>query len=361
MRVRLFGAGALIVLGLACAGGNVFFREGRRAELRKDYDTALVYFQKAVQSEPDNALFLIHEKEARLAASGFHIRQGRRLLAEGRPDEAAGEFQKAVSIEPANDAAAQELARLMSAQAVAKRAREQELQKALKPVEQPAAGAPVKLKPLSTEAIAHLHVTGESRKVFETLAKLGDLNVAFLEGFQSKNVSLDLTGVKLEDALHILAYQTKNFWKPVTPNTILVIPDNATNRRDYEDKILKTVYLSNPLQQADRTQITTAVKTILRMQTVVDNPEANAIILSDTPSNVAAAEKLIHDLDHGKAEVLVDVAIVEADRDRIRDLGLAPVALSSSTGTQVGIAFTPPGSTSSSSGGTATPTSALPL
>src|SRR5439155_767315 len=142
MRVRLFGAGALIVLGLACGGGNVFFREGRRAELRKDYDTALVYFQKAVQSEPDNALFLIHEKEARLAASGFHIRQGRRLLAEGRPDEAAGEFQKAVSIEPANDAAAQELARLMSAQAVAKRAPEQELQKALKPIDQPAAGAP---------------------------------------------------------------------------------------------------------------------------------------------------------------------------------------------------------------------------
>src|SRR5438094_6037179 len=365
MKVRLSAGGVLLLLCLACGGGNVFFREGRRAELRKDYDTALVYFEKAVQSQPDNSLFMIHEKTARTLAADFHLRQGRRLQASGRPDDAAGEFQKAVGIDPTNMAAAQELARMAAAQAAAKRTREQELKQALKPVEE--VGPPaVKLKPLPQEPI-RFHIAGDARKVFETLGKLGGLNVAFAKDFQTggQTVSLDLTDVKLEDALHILADETKTFWKAVTPNTILVVPDNQVNHRDYDEQVLRTVYLSNPFAQADRTQITTVLKTMLGPQShIVDNPQANAIIISDTPARVAAAEKLIHDLDHGKAEVLVEVASLEADRERIRDLGLTPAALSSSTGTQLGIGFTPPGSTTStSSSGTTTTTAAgaLPL
>ena len=366
MKVRLSAGGVLLLLCLACGGGNVFFREGRRAELRKDYDTALVYFEKAVQSQPDNSLFLIHEKTARTLAADFHLRQGRRLLASGRPDEAAGEFQKAVGIDPTNMAAAQELARIAAEQAAAKRTREQELKQALKPVEEPAGPAPVKLKALPPEPIAHIHISGDAKKVFETLGKLGEINVAFEKTFApGQTISLDLADVKLEDALHILADETKTFWKAVTPNTILVIPDNQVNHRDYDEQVLRTVYLSNPFAQADRTQITTVLKTMLGPQThIVDNPQANAIIISDTPARVAAAEKLIHDLDHGKAEVLVEVAILEADRERIRDLGLTPAALSSSTGTQVGIAFTPPGATTttdSSGNTTTTPASGLPL
>jgi general secretion pathway protein D len=188
--------------------------------------------------------------------------------------------------------------------------------------------------------------------------------VAFTSDFLAqtgKQVSLDLTNVKLEDALQILAYETRTFWKPVTPNTILVIMDNAANHRDFDEQVVKTVYLSNPLSPTDRTQILTAVKQLLSVQRVVDNPDANAIVISDTPAKVAAAEQLIHDLDRGKAEVLVDVAILEADRDFIRDLGLSPVVLSGST--QLAVGFTPPGSTAtSSSGGTTTTTTpTLPL
>jgi general secretion pathway protein D len=356
-KLRLMGAGVVLLLCLACAGGNVFYREGRRAELRKDYDTALVYFEKAVQSEPDNSLFLIHEKTARTLAADFHLRQGRRLQQAKRMDEGAAEFQKAVSIDPSNAAAAQELARIMTEQAAAKRTREKEMQQALKPVEEPAAPPAVKLKPFSSELIAHIHMgPAEPKKIYESLAKLAELNVAFEKTFQnSPNVSLDLTNIKLEDALQVLAYETKTFWKPVTPNTILVIPDNPTNHRDYDEQVLRTIYLTNPFDQASRTQITTAIKTILgpgQQSRIVDNPEANAIIIIDTPAKVAEAEKMIHDLDRGKAEVLVEVAILEADRDRIRDLGLSPVTIGGSTSTQVGIGFNPPGGTTSTSGAT---------
>jgi general secretion pathway protein D len=344
-KVRLWSGAAMLALFLGCGGGSAVFREGRKAEAHKDWDTALVKYDKALQAEPENPKYIIHEKVARTQAALFHLKQGRRLLAAGRADEAMGEFQKAASIDPTNEAAAQELGRLLARQAAAKRAREEALQQALKAREEAAGTGGVQLKPWPTEPLAHFRISADSRKVYETLAKLADLNVAFTSDFQPRPVSVDLTNVKIEDALRVISYQTKTFWRAVTPNTILVVPDTPTNRRDYEEEVLKTIYLSNPLAAADRTAITTALKQVLGLQRIVDNPDSNAIIIRDTAAKVAAAEKMIRDLDQNKAEILVDVMVLEADRSRIRDLGLTPATVSPSgtitAGLQSVLAFLP--------------------
>jgi general secretion pathway protein D len=335
----------MLLVCLACGGGSTVFREGRKAEARKDWDTALIKYEKALQAEPENAEYLIHEKLARTQGALFHLKQGRRLLAGGRADEAAGEFQRAVSIDPTNEAAAQELGRLLARQAAAKRAREETLQQALKTREEAAGASGVQLKPWPTEPLAHFRISADSRRVYETLGKLADLNVAFTSDFQPRPVSVDLTNVRIEDALRVVSYQTKTFWRPVTTNTILIVPDTPTNRRDFEEEVLKTVYLSNPLAPAERTAITTALKQVLGLQRIVDNPDSNAIIIRDTPAKVAAAEKMIRDLDQNKAEILVDVTVVEADRSRVRDLGLTLATISTSgsvtAGLQSVLAFLP--------------------
>jgi len=336
--------GGLVCLG--CGGGSSAFREARKAELKKDWDTALVKYEKALQSEPENAKYLIHEKLVRTQAGIFHVKQGRRLLSGGRADEAAGEFQKAANIDPTNEAAAQELNRLLAQQAATKKAREEALQQNLKAREQAATSTGVKLMPLSPEPLAHFRISADAKRVYETLGKLAELNVAFTSDFRAQNVSIDLSNVKIEDALRIVSFQTKTFWRAITPNTILVVPDTPTNRRDYDEEVLKTIYISNPLAAADRTAITTALKQVLGLQRIVDNPDSNAIIIRDTPAKVAAAERMIHDLDRGKAEILLEVAVVEADRDRVRDLGLTLATINPATGTitpglQGGVIFAP--------------------
>jgi general secretion pathway protein D len=105
--------------------------------------------------------------------------------------------------------------------------------------------------------------------------------------------------------LRVLCFQTHTFWTALTPDTIGVIPDTPNNRRDFGPEVVKAVYLADPLTSADRTAITTALKQILGLQRVMDNPQANAIIISDTPGKTAKAEAIIHDLDRGKAEILI--------------------------------------------------------
>ncbi len=344
--VRGIGALALAATCLSCGGGtNAAYTQGRKAEERKDWDTALVDYEKAKAAEPANPLYVLHEENARTNASMLHLKNGRQLLKDGRPDEAAGELQKAARIDPSNRAAAQELDALLTKQAEAKKAHTEAIQKALKAEGEENQGGVVKLKPLSEAPIVHFHFSGDSKQVFSTLAKLAGINVAFTTDFRPGSLNEDLVNIKLEDALNLVALQTKTFWKAVTPNTILVVPDTTQNRQLYDTQVVKAIYLSNPLAAADRTAITTAIKTVLRLQNVVDNPDANAIIIRDTPAKVAEAEQLIHKLDRSKAEIMIDINIVEADRDRIRDLGLTPATVSSSgtitPGIEAGAAFAP--------------------
>ncbi len=322
-----------LIISTACTPGNTYFQQGRKAEYRKDWDTALINYQKAVQTQPDNAEYLLDEKHARMEASLFHLEQGKRFLREKRLNKALGEFEKAVSIDRSNQAAEQELARLVAKEAAAKQAHEKRIQKSIQRTEQSAIPAPIELKPLPQEPLTQFRISSDSKRVYETLCKLAGLNVAFTADFQAKPVSLDLNNVKIADALHILSLQTHTFWRVVTPNTILVVPDNPANRRDYQAEVMKTVYLTNPLKPADRTAITTALKQILGLQRIIDNPDANAIIIRDTPKKVQEAVDLIHDLDRGKAEIMIDVTVLEADADRVRDLGLSPATVNASSGT----------------------------
>jgi general secretion pathway protein D len=332
MKGRL--AGVVVLAGLlvtsSCAPGNVYFQKGRKAELRGDWDTALINYESAAQSRPGNSEYQLLETHARMEASLFHLKQGKDFLRQQRVSAAIGEFQKAASIDPSNQAARQELARLLSKEVADKQAREQGLKEAIKASERQQQTTAAELKPLPQEPLTHFRISADSKRVYETLCKLAGINVAFTSDFQAQPVSMDLNNVTIKNALHVLSLQTHTFWSVVTPNTILVVPDNPANRRDYQTEVMKTVYLDNSLKPADRTAITTALKQILGIQRIIDNPSANAIIIRDSPEKVKEAVALIHDLDHGKAEIMIDVTVLEADADRVRELGLSPATISPS-------------------------------
>src|SRR5256886_17102471 len=76
----------------------------------------------------------------------------------------------------------------------------------------------------------------------------------------------------------------------------------------------------------------------------------NAIIVRDTADKLMLAEKMIHDIDKAKPEVVVQVEVLEARTDRLRDLGILP-------GQTASIAINPNSSTTSSSSGTTSTTS----
>ena len=339
---------------LGCPKGNPEFKAGRQAEIISDFDAALLHYERALKADPRNTEYRLKVARIRFEAGQFHVRAGQKLRDKGELQLALAEFEKALATDPASAIAEQEIRRTIEALASRRAAAEA--------AATPPAGAeqpklmdkPPELAPLSRAPI-NLKMTNDARMVFETISKLAGLTVIFDPDFPSRRITTEITNVTFEQALDIAALQTKSFWKPVTSNIILVVPDQPQKRRDYEEQVVRTFYLSNTLLPQDLTEIVTGLRQLLDLKRVQQVNSQNAIIIRDTPDKLALAEKLIRDIDKAKPEVVVQVAVMQARRDRVRDLGVQP-------GQAADIKFAPRATLSGSgTGGTTTGASSVPL
>src|SRR3984957_20525920 len=81
---------------------------GTKAEELKDYDTALDYYNKALQASPSNTEYRLKAARARFEASQFHVDQGRHFRESGNLELALAEFPKGQMINPSSAVAKQE-------------------------------------------------------------------------------------------------------------------------------------------------------------------------------------------------------------------------------------------------------------
>ena len=159
---------------------------------------------------------------------------------------------------------------------------------------------------------------------FETLGKLAGLTVIFDPDLTTRRIPVNLTGVTIEQALDIVSLEAKTFWKPETNNIIFVAPDQVQKRRDYEEEIVQTFYLKDTIQPQDITEIINGLRQLLGLTRLQQFNSQNAIIIRDTPDKVMLAKKIIDDLDKPKSEVVIQFAVLQAVRNRMRDLGINP-------------------------------------
>ncbi len=207
---------------------------------------------------------------------------------------------------------------------------------------------------MSNFPLSALKVTNESKFVYETIGKIAGINVLFDPDYQSRKLTIELNGgTTFQEALDIVALESRTFWRPVTPNTIFVAADTPTKRRELEQSVIKTFYLGNVSTPTDLQDVVNAIRTILEVQRIQQIPSQNAIVVRGTPDQMALAQKMIDDIDKAKPEVVVDVIVAQIRRDKVRSLGLLPpqnatVALqgtnTSTTGTGTGTG-TPPTTT----------------
>jgi len=311
---------ALLLVG--CPKGNRDFKAGKKAEAIGDVDTALIHYERALRADPRNIEYKLKATRLRFEAGQFHVAQGQKLRDKGEWQLALAEFQKAAAIDPSSAIAQQELQRTLELIA----ARQAPAGPAPPPPEK-LMEKPPELAPLSREPI-NLKLTSESRTIFETIGKLAGVTVIFDPDFRSTRIATELTNVTLEQALDVVALQSKSFWRPVTSHIIFVIPDNPQKRKDYEEHVVRTFYLSNTVTPQDLTEIATGLRQVLQLTRMQQVSSQNAIVVRDTPDKLAVMDKILNDLDKAKPEVVVQVAVLQARRDRARDLGITPGASS---------------------------------
>jgi len=342
-----------VFAGLTLAGcpkhGNQSYKAGEKAVDLNDYDAAVDYFSKALAADPHNPFYRIKLNDARFQAGQLHLHQGLKLRDKGDLQGAISEFQRAQILDPSSVVADQELKKTLDMMAAQLRANEQQSEPPLMENGEPTlASAPPELKPLN-RAPLNLKMVNDTKVVFDTIGKLAGINVIYDPDLQARRIPFEVNNATLEQALEIAALESKAFWKPITENIIMVIPDQTQKRRDYDEQVVRTYYLTNVAVAQDITEITTSLRQLLDLKRISQINAQNAIVVRDTPDKLALIDKIIKDIDKAKPEVIIQVEILLASTDNLRNLGILPPQSVSAT-------INPNSSSSSSSGTTTTTT-----
>src|SRR5450432_3622149 len=315
----------LFMLPAAADSAKSLYAKGKNAEARQNYEQAYDFYKQAYDQKPTDLSYRSAFERLRFLAGDSHVHRGQLLREAGRVDEALAEFQKAAEIDPSSAIAKQEIevtnrmiAAAKSPGASASPAEPSVLEKRLQQ-----AGGPVELGAIPNIPMT-IKETADSKVIYETIGKLAGINVLFDPDYTSRQIKVDLNSVSLEEALEIVALESKTFWRPVTPNTIFIAADNPSKRKDLEQSVIKTFYLSNLSQPTELQDVSNTLRQILEISRIQPLQSEGAIVVRGTPDQIALAHKLITDLDRSRPEVVVDVAVMQVSRTRDKTLGVSP-------------------------------------
>jgi len=290
------------VLGLAllaggCAASSAL-RHGSEAEHRQDYDRAVVEFTKAVRLRPDDKDARLALERAKMRASQDHFSRARRLAAVGKLDESLVQYELAAELNPTSAEADRELRetrnKLRSRVAVAHEGKTdlQTLIERARYLPPPGMDLPPGVKMPATLTFRD----AATREVFTAMARFANISVAFDPSFRDAPITVDLRNASLEDALSTVAGATRTFYRVTAPRTIVVVPDTPAKRREYEEEVVRTFYLSN----ADLKETMDLLRLVLDARRISPTTGTNALTIKDTPERVVAAARVLSAIDKAK-------------------------------------------------------------
>jgi general secretion pathway protein D len=295
------------------------YKRGVQAETERKYDAAYEAYRQAYSLKPKEPRYMISYLRTRAAAAEQHVSNGVKLRDQGKLEEALAEFQRAAEIDNSNFAAMQELQRtagLIKKQAnlaTAAAKPESHLAKLVTDAE-----GPVELEPSPNTPIT-LRMTTTADNIYRTIGKLGGINVLFDLDYKPQKITIELNEVMLKEALRMVAMESKTFWRPISSTAIFVSSEGK--RKEYESNVMRTFYLRNASTSGELQEAVGTLKGILDINRVQVNPTHSSITIRSTPDQMVLAEKLFADIDKPKAEVVIDIAVLQVTRDRIRTLG----------------------------------------
>ena len=343
MRRRTPQLAVLLLLSLftglgffSCSAGSSAHKKARSAAQQGEWDIAVVHYTRAVNEDPGNIEYRLGLERALIEAGAYHVQQGQKRLAAEDLEEAVAELELSIDLDPTNRYAQSILeetkARLKEREALQDEAESFETRRrrarelfGQRPILEPSSAAPIQLRFAEDTSL---------QKIFEVLSKLSGINVLFDESFRDKRVTIDLVDVSFVEALDKLVLINRLFYKVVDSSTIIIVPDNAQKHRQYDDLVLRTFFLVN----AEVNTIANMLRTIAGIQRVQPNPELKSITVRATPDQVTVAERIVDLNDKTKSEIILDIEILEINRNRIFEYGLQAAEY------EIGLGFSPAGS-----------------
>jgi type II secretory pathway component GspD/PulD (secretin) len=311
---------AALVVG--CGAGRAYGR-GESAARAGDWDTAVEHYRQAVQQNPGRVDYQIALERAMMNASVRHLDQARVLEVRGQFEDALREYRRASEYDPTN--------RQIAAKVIEMERRLRDLAEASRPqptvqqLQQAARQSPEPLlNPASRDPIDVVFNNASLRDILNSMGMSAGINVTFERDYADRSYSVQMRGVTFEQALNQILAANQLFYKVINERTIMVIPDNAQKRALYEEQVIRTFFISH----ADATELAQILNGVIRIPAlavapqIVANKTNNTITVRASATIVQIIQRIVEQNDNPKAEVVLDVQILEVNRGRAKQFGI---------------------------------------
>ena len=299
-------------------------RAAKTAGRAGDWEAAVGFYRQALEDDPDRPDYQIALERAMRAAGTMYAERGKQFEESGQLEEALRAYRKAQEFEPSNrqlGAKAAQIDRTLRDRLEAatpppeiERLRQQAARRTVEPI----------LSPTNPEPLIINFVNTSLRDILTFIGNYTGINVTFDRDLQDRPVTVRMEGVSLEQALQQIMLSNGLFYRVLNERTIIVAADQTQKRQQYEEQVIRTFFISH----ADASEVNQLLVGLIRVAGMAIQPQiqfnktTNTITIRSTAPVMQIAEKIIEANDKPRAEVMVDVQILEVSRERTKRYGL---------------------------------------
>jgi len=276
------------------------------------FDEALNYYEQAARYAPQDTALLERVFSMRSKLVRDHVDAAEREALAGHANVAVEELAKALLIDPGNTIVAERMKQM----------------KAMNDVPAPKSTSTVEGLPVLSPRAGkqNLNLSGDTRTVYEQLGQLFGIKVTFDPDLPARPVRLHLDDVDFDTALKVLTAESGTFFRPLTSTLLFVAQDNAEKRREYAVQAEQTFALPASENTEDMTEVVRVLRELTGAARVTLDAKNRSISVRDTPEKLALAGELLRQAEKAPGELLLEIEILEVDRNKARTLGLLPPA-----------------------------------
>ena len=283
---------------------------GQKAEADGRSDEALLAYDEATRLAPGNLALVGRGAALRSRLIREHVDRAEQLALAGKLPQAKEELNTAMRIDPANKIVAERYAQMESMQ---------DDEPAFPNSQIP--GIPrLKMQP----GRHSLDLRGDTRTAYDQLAQAFGVKVAYDPDVVSRQVRMQLDNVDFNTAASLLGTVTGTFWRPLDSGLMFVAPDTPEKRRQFSLQAEQTFPLPSSASPEEMTELLRMLREITGTLRIDLDTAAHTITMRDTPERLTLAAELIHQLDRARGELMLDIELLEVDRNKAQQLGITP-------------------------------------
>ena len=271
-------------------------------------DSRFLHAEADAKHHSDNLVLVTRREILRQEAVLAHVRRAQCLERAHDALSSQVEYRLALALDPQNAAARIGMAAALPPDTAAP------------PPALRIAGAAPPVALLFDPAVHEFHFRGTTRGLLAAVADAYGLRAFVQDALPDSAVKFDLAQAHFAQAMEALRALLHVGWIALDPHTVyfgLLTPGN-----DFQPLAVRTFYLRDSVSVEQMSDLNLVLRNILGMTHVQLDTAARAMTVRDTPERLDQAEKVLLDLEQNPGEVILEVRILEVERNIAEKLGV---------------------------------------